>query len=102
MSNDNGYITDGTFDKIDVLKISVNNDSADPRAGIIDAYKLNISQEIDSETIYCRNLIVTESLSIPVENMPNITKSTVLVDRVQGPKTFEINVLKFRSNTQYQ
>lgn len=91
MSNDTGYITDGTFDKIDVSKISVNSDAGDPSTGIIDAEKLNISQEIDSDTIYCKKLIVTESLFIPVENMPNIKKNTVLIDRVQGPKTIDIN-----------
>ena len=74
MSNNTGYITDGTFDKIDVSKISVNKDITDPSTGIIDTDKLNVNSEIETDTIYCKNLVVTENLSIPVENMPNVAK----------------------------
>ena len=90
MSNNTGYITDGTFDKIDVSKISVNKDITDPSTGIIDTDKLNVNSEIETDTIYCKNLVVTENLSIPVENMPNVAKN-VIIDRIQGPKVIKVN-----------
>ena len=91
MSNNTGYITDGTFDKIDVSKISVNKDSTDPSTGIIDTDKLNVNTEIETDTIYCKNLVVSENLSIPVENMPNLAKRNVIIDRIQGPKVIKVN-----------
>ena len=91
MSNITGYITDGTFDKIDVSKISVNKDITDPSTGIIDTDKLNVNTEIETDTIYCKNLVVTENLSIPVENMPNVAKKNVIIDRIQGPKVIKVN-----------
>ena len=91
MSNNTGYITDGTFDKIDVTKISVNKDIADPSTGIIDTDKLNVSTEIETDTIYCKNLVVTDNLSIPVDNMPNLAKKNVIIDRIQGPKVIKVN-----------
>ncbi len=91
MSNNTGYITDGTFDKIDVTKISVNKDIADPSTGIIDTDKLNVSTEIETDTIYCKNLVVTDNLSIPVDNMPNLAKKNIIIDRIQGPKVIKVN-----------
>ena len=91
MSNVTGYVTDGAFDRLDVAKISVNKDETNPTTGIIDTNKLNVTSEIESDTIYCKKLVVRETLSIPVENMPDLNKETILIDTVNGPKTISVN-----------
>jgi len=82
---------DATYNKLDVSKISVNKSLTNPTTGIIDTDKLNATSEIETDTIYCKSLVVLENLYIPVENMPNITQKTVTINRISGTKQISIN-----------
>ena len=82
---------DVTYNKIDVSKISVNKSGSNQSTGIIDTDKLNATTEIETDTVYCKSLIVSDSLYIPVENMPNISKRSVIINRVGNNKSININ-----------
>ena len=82
---------DVTYNKIDVSKISVNKSVSNQSTGIIDTDKLNATTEIETDTLYCKSLVVSDSLYIPVENMPNISKKSVVINRVGGNKSININ-----------
>ena len=82
---------DVTYNKIDVSKISVNKSVSNQSTGIIDTDKLNATTEIETDTLYCKSLVVSDSLYIPVENMPNISKRSVVINRVAGNKSININ-----------
>ena len=82
---------DVTYNKIDVSKISVNKSGSNQSTGIIDTDKLNATTEIETDTVYCKSLIVSDSLYIPVENMPNISKRSVVINRVGTNKLIDIN-----------
>ena len=83
--------TDATYNKLDVSKISVNKSLTNPTTGIIDTDKLNATTEIETDTVYCKSLVVLDNLYIPVENMPNITQKTVTINRIAGAKQLNIN-----------
>ena len=53
---------DVTYNKIDVSKISVNKSVSNQSTGIIDTDKLNATTEIETDTLYCKSLVVSDSL----------------------------------------
>ena len=55
---------DVTYNKIDVSKISVNKSVTNQSTGIMNADKLNATTEIETDTVYCKSLVVSDSLYI--------------------------------------
>jgi hypothetical protein len=92
MANNNISIGNGEFNKLEVSQISVSKDPRNITSGIIDTNKLNADTEIQTDTLYCKSLIVTDNLYIPVENMPSLYKKRVTINRVGGNKRLDVNL----------
>ena len=74
-------VDDAEFKRIDVKKISVNEDESDTSSGIIDTSRINASNEIQTDKLYCKSLVVTDDLFIPIENMSGLTTTRITIKR---------------------
>ena len=74
-------VDDAEFKRIDVKKISVNEDESDTSSGIIDTSRINASNEIQTDKLYCKSLVVTDDLFIPIENMSDLTTTRITIKR---------------------
>lgn len=65
---DNVYELTNNNRRINIAQLSVNKSDDVTRSGIIETDNIAVSSAMDADTIYCKKLVVTDELFIPVTN----------------------------------